>query len=231
MGQVYLAEHVKMKRKSAVKVMHKGMVHDAEAVQRFNREASNASSIQHPHVAAIYDFGETPEGLIYLAMEYIDGEPLTKIIERQGALPAARAAEITRQTAEALEAAHEHGIVHRDLKPDNIMIAQRPRRRRCREGRRLRHRQGDVHRPAGHQDGTRRRHPRVHVPRAARRRPARRPHRHLLARPRRLQHVHRAAPLPRGHQPRGAHRAPHRQAAHPRRDPARRAVARRRCSG
>ena len=124
MGQVYLAEHIKMKRKSAVKVMHKGMVHDAEAVQRFNREASNASSIQHPHVAAIYDFGETPDGLIYLAMEYIDGEPLTRIIERQGALPAARAAEITRQVAEALEAAHEHGIVHRDLKPDNIMIAR-----------------------------------------------------------------------------------------------------------
>ena len=124
MGQVYLAEHVKMKRKSAVKVMHQGMVHDQDAIQRFNREASNASSIQHPNVAAIYDFGETSDGLIYLAMEFIDGEPLTKIIERQGALPAARAAEITRQSAEALEAAHELGIVHRDLKPDNIMIAR-----------------------------------------------------------------------------------------------------------
>jgi len=124
MGQVYLAEHVKMKRKSAVKVMHQGMVHDQDAIQRFNREASNASSIQHPNVAAIYDFGETSDGLIYLAMEFIDGEPLTKIIERQGALPAARAAEITRQCAEALEAAHEMGIVHRDLKPDNIMIAR-----------------------------------------------------------------------------------------------------------
>ena len=124
MGQVYLAEHIKMKRKSAVKVMHQGMVHDQDAIQRFNREASNASSIQHPNVAAIYDFGETSDGLIYLAMEFVDGEPLTKIIERQGALPAARAAEITRQSSEALEAAHEMGIVHRDLKPDNIMIAR-----------------------------------------------------------------------------------------------------------
>ncbi len=124
MGQVYLAEHVKMKRKSAVKVMHQGMVHDQDAIQRFNREASNASSIQHPNVAAIYDFGETADGLIYLAMEFVDGEPLTKIIERQGALPAVRAAEITRQTSEALEAAHEMGIVHRDLKPDNIMVAR-----------------------------------------------------------------------------------------------------------
>jgi eukaryotic-like serine/threonine-protein kinase len=124
MGPVYLAEHIKMKRKSAVKVMHQGMVHDQDAIQRFNREASNASSIQHPNVAAIYDFGETADGLIYLAMEFVDGEPLTKIIERQGALPAARAAEITRQAAEALEAAHEMGIVHRDLKPDNIMITR-----------------------------------------------------------------------------------------------------------
>ena len=124
MGQVYLAEHVKMKRKSAVKVLHQGMVHDPDAISRFNREASNASQIQHPNVAAIYDFGETSEGLIYLAMEFIDGEPLTKIIERHGALTAARAADIGEQVASALEAAHDMGIIHRDLKPDNIMIAR-----------------------------------------------------------------------------------------------------------
>jgi serine/threonine protein kinase len=121
---VYLAEHVKMKRKSAVKVLHQGMVHDPDAISRFNREASNASQIQHPNVAAIYDFGETPEGLIYLAMEFVDGEPLTKIIERHGALTAARAADIGQQVASALEAAHDMGIIHRDLKPDNIMIAR-----------------------------------------------------------------------------------------------------------
>ena len=124
MGQVYLAEHVKMKRKSAVKVLHQGMVHDPDAISRFNREASNASQIQHPNVAAIYDFGETPEGLIYLAMEFVDGEPLTKIIERHGALTAARSADIGQQVASALEAAHDMGIIHRDLKPDNIMIAR-----------------------------------------------------------------------------------------------------------
>ncbi|MGE5728525.1 MAG: protein kinase domain-containing protein, partial [Gemmatimonas sp.] len=124
MGQVYLAEHVKMRRKSAVKVLHQGMVHDPDAISRFNREASNASQIQHPNVAAIYDFGETPEGLIYLAMEFVDGEPLTKIIERHGALTAARAADIGEQVASALEAAHDMGIIHRDLKPDNIMITR-----------------------------------------------------------------------------------------------------------
>ena len=122
MGQVYLAEHVKMGRRSAVKVMHPGMVHDADAIGRFNREAANASRINHPNVAGIYDFGETPEGLVYLAMEYIEGETLTDIVKAKGALPPIRAAEITRQAAEGLHVAHDMGIVHRDLKPDNIMV-------------------------------------------------------------------------------------------------------------
>jgi serine/threonine-protein kinase len=124
MGQVYLAEHVRMGRKSAVKVMNPAMVHDTDAISRFNREASNASRISHPNVAAIYDFGETSDGIIYLAMEFVEGEPLTKLVERQGALPAARAASIVRQTGDALAVAHDLGIVHRDLKPDNIMIAK-----------------------------------------------------------------------------------------------------------
>jgi serine/threonine-protein kinase len=124
MGQVYLAEHVKMGRMSAIKVMTPALVHDTDAVGRFNREAANASRINHPNIAAIYDFGETSDGLIYLAMEFVEGESLTKLCEALGALPAARAAEIARQVASALEAAHERGIVHRDLKPDNIMISR-----------------------------------------------------------------------------------------------------------
>jgi predicted Ser/Thr protein kinase len=124
MGQVYLAEHVKMGRKSAVKVMNPGMVNDADAISRFNREAANASRINHPNVAGIYDFGETPEGLIYLAMEFIEGESLTSLVEKNGALPPMRAADITKQAADGLQVAHEMGIVHRDLKPDNIMIAK-----------------------------------------------------------------------------------------------------------
>jgi serine/threonine-protein kinase len=124
MGQVYLAEHVKMGRMSAIKVMTPSLVHDTDAVGRFNREAANASRINHPNIAAIYDFGETTDGLIYLAMEFVEGESLTKLCEALGALPAPRAAEIARQAASALEAAHERGIVHRDLKPDNIMISR-----------------------------------------------------------------------------------------------------------
>ncbi|HET9424380.1 MAG TPA: protein kinase [Gemmatimonadaceae bacterium] len=124
MGQVYLAEHVKMGRKSAVKVMNPGMVQNVDAISRFNREAANASRINHPNVAGIYDFGETADGLIYLAMEFVEGEPLTNIIKQHGALPPMRASEIARQTAEGLSVAHEMGIVHRDLKPDNIMVGK-----------------------------------------------------------------------------------------------------------
>jgi len=124
MGQVYLAEHVKMGRRSAIKVMNPSMVHDPDAVARFNREAANASRITHPNVCAVYDFGETPDGLIYLAMEFIEGEPLTDILERDGALETARAVHIFQQVADALQAAHDLGIVHRDLKPDNIMISR-----------------------------------------------------------------------------------------------------------
>jgi eukaryotic-like serine/threonine-protein kinase len=124
MGQVYLAEHVKMGRKSAVKVMNPGMVQNVDAVSRFNREAQNASRINHPNVAGIYDFGETPDGLVYLAMEFVEGKPLTEIIREHGALPPMRASEIARQTAEGLSVAHDMGIVHRDLKPDNIMVAK-----------------------------------------------------------------------------------------------------------
>jgi len=124
MGQVYLGEHVKMGRRSAIKVMNPQMVHDPDAVARFNREASNASRVSHPNVCAIYDFGETADGLVYLAMEFIEGEPLTDVLKREGTLPVARAARIFAQTADALQAAHDLGIVHRDLKPDNIMVSR-----------------------------------------------------------------------------------------------------------
>ena len=123
MGQVYLAEHLRMKRKSAVKVMHPSMTSDADAIGRFNREASNACQIDHPNVAAIYDFGETTDGLVYLAMEFIDGASLQDILRTEGSLPPARVAQIVRQIADGLHAAHELGIVHRDLKPDNVLIA------------------------------------------------------------------------------------------------------------
>jgi serine/threonine-protein kinase len=124
MGAVYLAEHVKMGRKTAIKVISRSLAEDPDAIARFNREAANAAKINHPNVCAVYDFGDTPDGVIYLAMEFIEGESLTDLVNREGALPPRRAARIVSQTAEALDAAHAFGIVHRDLKPDNIMITK-----------------------------------------------------------------------------------------------------------
>ena len=126
MGQVYLAEHVRMKRKSAIKIMRRALVGDVEALQRFTREAENASQIAHPNVAAIFDFGETSDGIVYLAMEYVDGEALAAKLNRDLALHPDVAADILGQAADALQAAHDLGILHRDLKPDNIMLAKRP---------------------------------------------------------------------------------------------------------
>lgn len=125
MGQVYLAEHVRMKRKSAIKIMRPALVHEPEALQRFTREAENASKISHPNVASIFDFGETDEGLVYLAMEFIEGESLSALLKREIAMHPVVAADIVAQAADALYAAHELGILHRDIKPDNIMVSKR----------------------------------------------------------------------------------------------------------
>ena len=125
MGQVYLAEHVRMKRKSAIKIMRPALVHEPEALQRFTREAENASKISHPNVASIFDFGETDEGLVYLAMEFIEGESLSALLKREIAMHPVVAADIVAQAADALSAAHELGILHRDIKPDNIMVSKR----------------------------------------------------------------------------------------------------------
>ena len=125
MGQVYLAEHVHMRRRCAVKFLTPDLVGNEFAMKRFMREAENASRIDHPNVVTMYDFGEAAGGTVYLAMEFVDGESLRRRIERQGNLPTELIASVIRQTASALQAAHTLQIVHRDLKPDNIMLIDR----------------------------------------------------------------------------------------------------------
>jgi eukaryotic-like serine/threonine-protein kinase len=123
MGRVYLCEHVKMNRQCAIKVMNPSLVNDSESSARFAREASSAARILHQNVAAVFDYGEADK-IVYLVMEYVDGEPLSTILARDGALDPRRAIDIARQIADGLSAAHELGIVHRDLKPDNVIVAR-----------------------------------------------------------------------------------------------------------
>jgi serine/threonine-protein kinase len=125
MGAVFKAEHVKMNRPCAIKILNSSALDDPESLPRFTREAQMSSRIDHPHAVTIYDYGESEEGLVYLAMEYIEGETLTKLLEREGRLQPERALKIAREIGAALDAAHGLGIVHRDLKPDNIMLARK----------------------------------------------------------------------------------------------------------
>lgn len=121
MGRVYQAQHILMRKKVAVKVLQPELMTVPESVQRFEREARAAGQIEHPHVAGATDFGKLEDGGIYLVLEFIEGVPLTRLIEA-GPMSVSRALNIARQVASALDAAHEKGIVHRDLKPDNLLL-------------------------------------------------------------------------------------------------------------
>ena len=124
MGSVFVGEHLKIGRRDAIKILRKGLASDEEAIARFIRGATNASRVHHPNVCAIYDCGETDEGLVFLAMELIEGESLQELLARKKTLPLSECAVIAGQVADALQAAHAAGIVHRDLKPGNIMLAR-----------------------------------------------------------------------------------------------------------
>jgi eukaryotic-like serine/threonine-protein kinase len=124
MGRVYLAEQVRMGRQCAIKMISPELARTDAAIARFNREAANASQINHPNVVQVYDFGEGPDHTLYLAMEYVEGETLSALVRREGALSVRRAATLVKQATDALSAAHHRNIVHRDLKPDNIIVSR-----------------------------------------------------------------------------------------------------------
>jgi serine/threonine-protein kinase len=120
MGEVYRAEDSSLGRTVALKFLAAHLLHDAEAKQRFLREARAAAALHHPNICTVYEVGEA-EGKAFLAMAYLDGVSLEDRIAR-GPLPLKDALEIGRQIAEGLEAAHEKGVVHRDIKPANVMV-------------------------------------------------------------------------------------------------------------
>ncbi|CAN5816772.1 hypothetical protein BH23GEM11_BH23GEM11_15850 [soil metagenome] len=125
MGEVYLGEHLRMGRRDAIKVLRSGMAREPEAMARFTRGARNVSRIRHPNVCQVYDFGEAEDGVLFLAMEFVDGGSLGDVLA-EGPLDLEPAARLLHQASEALHAAHEQGIIHRDLKPDNMMRARTP---------------------------------------------------------------------------------------------------------
>ncbi|HEY5955103.1 MAG TPA: serine/threonine-protein kinase, partial [Polyangiaceae bacterium] len=119
MGKVYSAEHVLMRKRVAIKVLHKELTTVRDVVQRFEREAMAAANIDHPNIATATDFGHLPDGSIFLVLEFVQGISLRSEVA-DGPLAVVRALHIARQIASALASAHARGIVHRDLKPENV---------------------------------------------------------------------------------------------------------------
>ncbi len=123
MGTVYLAEHIHLGRRTALKVVRGELSSDALAEERFRREAMLAAKIDRPTVAHVYDFDRTPAGQFLLAMEYVEGETVATRLEREGPFSFPQALHVLLAVADGLDRAHQLGIVHRDLKPENIMLA------------------------------------------------------------------------------------------------------------
>ena len=124
MGTVYRARHAMLRRPTAVKLLDVDKMSDA-AIARFEREVQLTGLLNHPNTIAIYDYGRTPDGIFYYAMEYLEGINLDELVSRTGPLPEARAVYILRQVCGSLAEAHAAGLVHRDIKPANIFLTRR----------------------------------------------------------------------------------------------------------
>lgn len=123
MGQIYRAKQLPGSREVAIKVLSSDVDGDAERFRkRFIREAAVVAQLAHPNIVAVYDYGETADGDVFMAMEHVQGAPLSEVMRTIGPLPVPRALAIAIQVARALRKAHEKGVVHRDLKPANIMV-------------------------------------------------------------------------------------------------------------
>jgi eukaryotic-like serine/threonine-protein kinase len=126
MGSVWLAEHIALGRRAALKVLHPEFSTRPDIVTRFFNEARAATAIADPGIVQIFDFGQHIDGRAYIVMELLDGEPLDRRLRREGALTLFDALRLMRQVASTLGAAHARGIVHRDLKPENIFVVHDP---------------------------------------------------------------------------------------------------------
>ena len=124
-GVVYKADQIALGRTVAVKILAEELASDPRLVKRFHDEALAASRLNHPNTVSIIDYGQTPDGLLYIVMEYLRGPTLTHLLSREHPLPVARVLGIVSQVLSGIEEAHAAGVVHADLKCDNIVVEQR----------------------------------------------------------------------------------------------------------
>ena len=129
MGSVYRATQVRVGRQVALKVINAELAYDLAVVARFQREGRAIASLIHPNIVQVYDFGQTDEGELFMAMELVHGRTLGEVLREEAPLDPLRVVQIGAQFFDALAEAHEHGVIHRDLKPENIFITETGRRR------------------------------------------------------------------------------------------------------